>query len=349
MTEDNREEIQEFISSCSKEMNQEEKQLLAKKQYQITLKDTITHITNVIYQQATSEQLKEYKNIDVRVQEVMATIENIIRDIMQAERKLDQIQDLLKETMNAGRDPNYAQIALLQNLLTEYNTKKENIEKEIQNNKTSFVLKELNFISDRIVTNKQNSRMQTVEVAINAPKQEDIINTIKQTMQDNRQKEEIAIEQTKTITQEQKEEETNTLIISERTGKVYLPYTSEDINRYMQKGYHSKDEIVRRKFTVPLKKYTNYAISRVTEGFKLMRQREKAGFGESLKYALNLIFERKLHPAIITACRSQDDLDIYLACLEDGVLSLFDCFKIKFDYAPMKVRQDNRLQYFEGV
>lgn len=80
-----------------------------------------------------------------------------------------------------------------------------------------------------------------------------------------------------------------------------------------------------------------------------MREREKASFGESLKYALNLVFERNLHPAIITACRTMDDLDIYLACLEDNVLSLFDAFEIRFEYRPTKIRQNGKSQYFEGV
>lgn len=68
-----------------------------------------------------------------------------------------------------------------------------------------------------------------------------------------------------------------------------------------------------------------------------MRQRERAGIIESLKYAMSLKRERELHPAIITACKTQDELDIYLACLDNCVLSLFDSFEIKFDYLPMKI------------
>ncbi len=74
-----------------------------------------------------------------------------------------------------------------------------------------------------------------------------------------------------------------------------------------------------------------------------MRDKEKAGIIECVRYALSLRRERKLHPAIITACKTVDDLDIYLACLENGVLSLFDSFKIQFDYLPMKAnRRANR-------
>ena len=42
-----------------------------------------------------------------------------------------------------------------------------------------------------------------------------------------------------------------------------------------------------------------------------------------------------LHPAIITACKSLDELDIYLACLEDNVLDEFPFFEIKYEIAPV--------------
>ncbi len=67
-----------------------------------------------------------------------------------------------------------------------------------------------------------------------------------------------------------------------------------------------------------------------------MRYREKAGIIESIQYALTLKNERELHPAIITACKTQDELDIYLACIENDLLQFFDSFEIKFESAPMK-------------
>lgn len=67
-----------------------------------------------------------------------------------------------------------------------------------------------------------------------------------------------------------------------------------------------------------------------------MRNREKAGIIESLKYAIMLKNERELHPAIITACKTQDELDIYLACVENDLLQLFDSFEVKFDYTPAR-------------
>lgn len=340
MTEDNKRESQEFLENCFKDMKKEEKDLFQKKEYQNTLKNTLTHITGVISNEATSEQLKEYRNIDARVQEVLTIIENIVRNITQAEIKLDEIQKILKEELDSKEDFSHTQIDALQAELTEYTNQKNNIEKEILSNKTSFVLKELNYFSDKISLDKNKYKAREVE--------EDSISKLEEVHIENKEPNE-KIERKLNITSEQKKENTNVLIISEREGKVYLPYLQENIDYYLEKGYSSVDEVVREVFTVPLKKYSNYSMSRVTEGFKLMREREKASFGESLKYALNLVFERNLHPAIITACRTMDDLDIYLACLEDNVLSLFDAFEIRFEYRPTKIRQNGKSQYFEGV
>ena len=41
-----------------------------------------------------------------------------------------------------------------------------------------------------------------------------------------------------------------------------------------------------------------------------------------------------MYPAIITACKSLNELDIYLDCLQENELSDFDCFEIKFELAP---------------
>ena len=128
----------------------------------------------------------------------------------------------------------------------------------------------------------------------------------------------------------------DTLIISGTKQKVFLPYKEKDIEKYLQEGkYHSKEEVIENEFVVELSKYRFYTIARVREGFKLMREKEHASFGESLNYALSLKFERKLHPAVITACPTRDDLDVYLATLDKGEPELFDVFKIKFDYVPI--------------
>ena len=46
------------------------------------------------------------------------------------------------------------------------------------------------------------------------------------------------------------------------------------------------------------------------------------------------MFNYKLNPIIISACRNLDELDIYLDCLEENELDDFTCFEIRFEVSP---------------
>lgn len=129
--------------------------------------------------------------------------------------------------------------------------------------------------------------------------------------------------------------EKRVLLISSKTENVVLPYSQNDIKTFIETGkYKTKEEVIQNKYTLPLSKYKNEAMSRVREGYNLARKKEKLSISESIKYALNLIYERRLHPAIITACNTTDELDIYLACLDENVTELFDFFDVVFEYPP---------------
>ena len=86
--------------------------------------------------------------------------------------------------------------------------------------------------------------------------------------------------------------------------------------------------------------------ARFKEAFNLMRYRENKSFTESLMLGLELMFESNLHPAIISACRNLQELDIYLDCLDDNELEKFSCFKIVYKAMPMLIKQNN-LEFFK--
>ena len=67
-----------------------------------------------------------------------------------------------------------------------------------------------------------------------------------------------------------------------------------------------------------------------------MRKREGKGLFASMDLALELTFKSLLNPAIITACKSVNELDIYLDCLKSNELEKFDIFEIKYEVAPHK-------------
>ena len=54
--------------------------------------------------------------------------------------------------------------------------------------------------------------------------------------------------------------------------------------------------------------------------------------------------KRFLHPAIISACRSLKDLDVYLDCLDKNEIDDFKVFKIKYEVYPMLVKNNRRTQ-----
>ena len=135
--------------------------------------------------------------------------------------------------------------------------------------------------------------------------------------------------------------EDNTLIISEISGKVILPYDILALKHKLESpnnNYSSIDDIINEKYTLPISLYKNPFIARFRESYKLMRNKEKASIKEAFDLGFELMFNYNLHPAIITACKNLDELDIYLDYLESGETDKFNCFKIKFEIAPTVVK-----------
>lgn len=128
----------------------------------------------------------------------------------------------------------------------------------------------------------------------------------------------------------------NTLVISEIQSKVFLPYTVNDLQKILDenKNYSNMQEIIEDVYTLPISKYKFANKSRFKETYDLMRKKEKASIFESLNIAFEQTFNTSLNPAIITACKNLDELDIYLDCLDTNETSKFPCFEIKFESLP---------------
>lgn len=136
-------------------------------------------------------------------------------------------------------------------------------------------------------------------------------------------------------------EDNNTLLISEIQNKVILPYKVSELKEILisdENDYSDMQTIIDEKYTVPLIYYKYASISRYREALILMRKKEKASLFDSLDLALELMRNRYVHPAVITACKDLDQLDIYLDCLETNELNDFPFFKIKYELYPMKVK-----------
>lgn len=125
----------------------------------------------------------------------------------------------------------------------------------------------------------------------------------------------------------------NTLVISETQKKVILPYNIDKVNEILQNNarYHSIDEVVNKLYTRPISYYRFSAMARFKEAYKLVKNREKSSIFKALALGFELFGNYSLHPAIITACNSLDELDIYLACLDENDLDDFKFFNIKYE------------------
>ena len=129
----------------------------------------------------------------------------------------------------------------------------------------------------------------------------------------------------------------NTLIVSETSQNVTLPYKLSEINEIIKNEpnkYSSVDDVITKKYTLPLKTFKNPTVSRFKQGFKLMREKEHSSFRAAFDLGMELVFDSNLHPAIIPACSNLEELDKYLYYMEKEETDKFDKFNIVFECPP---------------
>lgn len=127
-----------------------------------------------------------------------------------------------------------------------------------------------------------------------------------------------------------------TLLISEETQKVYLPYTIEDVMKKLKSGedYQTVQEVVDKEYTLPLSTFKMPIISRFKEAYRFMRVKENSSVYAAIDLALELMFNSNLNPAVIRAAKDLKELNIYLDCLYENEVEKFDCFKIIYKVLP---------------
>ena len=130
----------------------------------------------------------------------------------------------------------------------------------------------------------------------------------------------------------------DTLIISDSSQKVTLPYTIADLEEKMKKNkkYKTLQDVIKNEYTIPLDTFKNPVKSRFREAFQLIKKKEHGSLKEAIGLGFELMFQSDLNPAVIAACRDLDELDIYLDCLDDNELDKFSCFKIEYNVKPTK-------------
>ncbi len=135
-------------------------------------------------------------------------------------------------------------------------------------------------------------------------------------------------------------ESNSTLLISEKEKKVFLPYTKNEVLKYLEQypgQYSSFKDVINKEFIFHFDFYMKHpVIARFREVYALIRDRESKSIFEAFKLAMDLMFNYDLNPAIIAACKSQEQLEDYLDCLDRKKLDQFNDFEIRFELSPLK-------------
>lgn len=134
-------------------------------------------------------------------------------------------------------------------------------------------------------------------------------------------------------------EDNKTLLVSEKAGKVYLPYTKSDLSKILNDkptSYNSLQDVVNKEFTLPFKAFKDQSSkTRFSETFNLLKNSKDYNFIKSISYAFKVANRRNLNPVIISACKSKNDLENYISCLDKNNLKDFKSFDIIYEINPL--------------
>lgn len=132
------------------------------------------------------------------------------------------------------------------------------------------------------------------------------------------------------------------LIVSEQEHKVFLPYKASEIADYLEQyptAYTNFEDVVNKEFILSLDNYTkNPVITRFKETYALIHDREAKSMVDALKWSFDLMFRSDLNPAVIAACKNQQQLEDYIYCLDHKNLEDFKHFKIEFNVSPLNAK-----------
>lgn len=130
-------------------------------------------------------------------------------------------------------------------------------------------------------------------------------------------------------------EKNKTLLISEKTNKIYLPYRISELQNYMDyypNEYKNLSDVVEQEFIINLDTFIKHpSQTRFSETYNLVRNRSGKSRLKALSYALKLRNNGNINPAIIAACKNEYELHCYLYCLEQNKTEAFKFFNIIYD------------------
>ena len=308
------------------------------------------------------QKLKDYKNIYEQKIYEYKEVNNYINSLLKEQQSVQMTEILLKNSKEKMNIYNSQILKIEGNLEIIYNLL-ENIDNLSKNKLTKSINKynkkygkiETNiniyiFNSEQNIENNSQQHIQEEQKVYKKTKEKVKSND----MENNETKYEIIKDINNNLNNKENSENINekieiqnndTLLISEILNAVVLPYTAEEILEILKnenESYKTVEEVIKDKFTRRLSDYRVQFWSRYNETIKLLTVRQDYKLGESIPLALEIMGIRFLHPAIISACRSLDELDVYLDCLEKNEVDDFKIFKIKYELHPMLVKDGSK-------
>lgn len=300
-----------------------------------------------IEEKSLQATLSIQKNLNVQI---LTFIKNFIGKI-RVELDFDpdkKIYHYMNESTSALNKSNN-NIVSIENLLKKLNEINALIEKDASTSKIETKAQSYNKLFTKSI-NSIHKNTTTIENFILEISLVDLSELLKEANEITKSEHDQALLQyTQTISSDELDSAfiENTLVISDIQGKVIFPYTIEKLQKILfnnKEKYSSMEDVIEKEYTKPIKYYKFSALSRFKEAYKLVVKKEKSSTFKALSLGLELFANFNLHPAIITACNSLDELDIYLACLDDNVLEEFPFFDVKYEITPTVEKNESLLK-----
>ena len=283
----------------------------------------INNLQDVISKSNDKEKVKiiEEKLIDAK--EKFELINKDIQILQDSKQKFDNINNLIIELLIKMESENKCD--------NNYETEILKLKEDINQFSVEFEENKLKVISNENIVNK----------FLDEEEIRDYFNSIKSEL--NKSTKELKEQNNKAVIVDSLalDKNSSVLKISEKEKKVYLPYSAKELSEYLNRypdQYSSLEDVIEKEFILPSDFYLKHpVVARFREAYALIRDRESKTVLDAIKFAVDLMFRYNLNPAIIAACKTQEQLENYLSCLDNNKLDEFSNFEIIFELNPLNV------------
>ncbi len=320
-------------------------------------RDIIVNLINNLHNaisNVNTESNKDFKTLLSDVQEIFTKINDNIKFVQELKDTFSKINDdIVKLLINAeeisDNKENYIEnIQKLKHMVNDFSIKSNELRSKILLND----IKINTFFSKNVVkkylssfdieinfkdtdSSFDNTNSYSKDKKCNHIFRENLANNIEKELTNNKNN----AMQNIYLDNEQNFEENDTLLVSEKLKKVFLPYSKNEISLYLEQypdSYKSYQDVVNKEFVLSLDYYMKHpVVSRFREAYSLVRDRESKSVIDAFKFAIDIMFHYSLNPVIIAACKTQEQLEHYITCLNKNKLDEFNDFKIKYEITPL--------------